>query len=954
MIVLCSIICIQKSYTQCAGADNSVIICNKEQDVNYQTYSLFNQLSGAPTAGGTWTSENPINNFALNNATGVVNLWSINRFGEHRFTYTNPDCGESATITVFLGGYPGENNINGGANACSGSSNVNLFTFLDNNLTDLAADSNGTWTEHPSTVTGLLDEEFFNAEAAGPGTYTFIYEVDAVETCAAETATVVLEVHREPDAGNGSDLVICDNDDLSGFINIDLFNLLTGEDADGIWEELHTAGQIADVTDSEINVQEIFNTHGPGEYHFQYTVFPMHGVCSEDTEIVRIIIPQVSGAFSVNNICGDQPLVININYDISQVLLFSHDLEFEIRRVGTDEVVYTNSINNVEVTPSAVTLSDTFTLTIPTNPITEKGEFYITATVIDDITGLICDSLTIDDDSFVIYDVQLSTNQLCFDGSDVVVNISNYVDSLNAPVNGTININYTLQDLTNGGSQDIENQEITFTNGEAQLPVDISGFPRDSKQYNITITSPNDTGFDCVDFTFEASLVPEDIQLEILVDNNCNATEIKVGVDAPTLGDGNYTINYEVRRTDGTDVLIDNTIVFNGGNADFNVDIATLSEGDYEIILTSTQNDTNPCRTQFDFEVTDTFSIGGVPDPPVLDENQTFCLANFFPNVPTLSDINITSGDNLTWYDSVTSTTPLDPNTLLVNGTTYFVTASNALSNCESSDRAFVNVSLTTTADITSGNTTPTFCSSDAATLADLDAVAATGVVTWYDAATGGTNLDANTTLVDGGTYFAVENVNGCEHHTKLEFNVTVITPPTPEFTGETGLCALDNLTLADLETQITSVTGFDLLWFDTNEGGNEIDNSELLGETTYYAVYVDPVTDCESPRTAITISLSDCDPEDYDFFIPDGFSPNNDGVNDLYFIPNIAFFYPEYELEIFNRYGQSLFKGNLSRPQWNGTNASGSEVTSGVYFYILRYNKDNLTPKQGRIYLSK
>jgi gliding motility-associated-like protein len=92
-----------------------------------------------------------------------------------------------------------------------------------------------------------------------------------------------------------------------------------------------------------------------------------------------------------------------------------------------------------------------------------------------------------------------------------------------------------------------------------------------------------------------------------------------------------------------------------------------------------------------------------------------------------------------------------------------------------------------------------------------------------------------------------------------------------------------------------------------------------------------------------------------YTLDIPDGFSPNNDGRNDTYHIPNIMFTFPDYELEIFNRYGQSIAKLNKDNPEWNGENSkTGKVTTSGVYFYILNYNSNNLEPKQGRIYLSK
>ncbi len=129
-------------FSQCAGVDNSVTICNKDADPNYQNFNLFNQLNGVPENGGIWTANTPINQHVINKNTGVVNLWAINRFGEHTFTYTNPKCGESAEITILLGGYPGEDNVDGGANACSDNTTVDLFTFLDNDLINLSADIN--------------------------------------------------------------------------------------------------------------------------------------------------------------------------------------------------------------------------------------------------------------------------------------------------------------------------------------------------------------------------------------------------------------------------------------------------------------------------------------------------------------------------------------------------------------------------------------------------------------------------------------------------------------------------------------------------------------------------------------------------------------------------------------------------------------------------------------------
>ena len=75
--------------------------------------------------------------------------------------------------------------------------------------------------------------------------------------------------------------------------------------------------------------------------------------------------------------------------------------------------------------------------------------------------------------------------------------------------------------------------------------------------------------------------------------------------------------------------------------------------------------------------------------------------------------------------------------------------------------------------------------------------------------------------------------------------------------------------------------------------------------------------------------------------------------------IPGIEFIYPDYVLEIYNRYGTVLFKGNKNKPQWDGrssqeANSIDGIAANGIYFYILYYNKNNKGPKQGRLYLNR
>lgn len=67
---------------------------------------------------------------------------------------------------------------------------------------------------------------------------------------------------------------------------------------------------------------------------------------------------------------------------------------------------------------------------------------------------------------------------------------------------------------------------------------------------------------------------------------------------------------------------------------------------------------------------------------------------------------------------------------------------------------------------------------------------------------------------------------------------------------------------------------------------------------------------------------------------IPNAFSPNNDGINDLWNIEHLAT-YPNATIEIFNRYGQAVYRSKGYSKAWDG-NVNGSPLPVGVYYYII------------------
>ncbi|MCE3297236.1 MAG: hypothetical protein K0R65_2950 [Crocinitomicaceae bacterium] len=100
----------------------------------------------------------------------------------------------------------------------------------------------------------------------------------------------------------------------------------------------------------------------------------------------------------------------------------------------------------------------------------------------------------------------------------------------------------------------------------------------------------------------------------------------------------------------------------------------------------------------------------------------------------------------------------------------------------------------------------------------------------------------------------------------------------------------------------------------------------------------------------------SSVEPFPTDFFIPEGFSPNGDAINDLFVIRGIQYF-PSNTFEIFNRWGNKIFEISPYQNSWNGKSfvdfSLGDELPVGLYFYILDLGDDSPALK-GTIYLNR
>lgn len=105
--------------------------------------------------------------------------------------------------------------------------------------------------------------------------------------------------------------------------------------------------------------------------------------------------------------------------------------------------------------------------------------------------------------------------------------------------------------------------------------------------------------------------------------------------------------------------------------------------------------------------------------------------------------------------------------------------------------------------------------------------------------------------------------------------------------------------------------------------------------DTTYYSIQVTDGAGCTGIASLIVIR-AECEMH---VFIPNSFTPNNDGRNDHF---TIGVNCPgEFRFDIYNRWGDKVFETDDPLFQWNGKrNGSSSDLPEGAYFYICKMGK--------------
>ena len=179
-----------------------------------------------------------------------------------------------------------------------------------------------------------------------------------------------------------------------------------------------------------------------------------------------------------------------------------------------------------------------------------------------------------------------------------------------------------------------------------------------------------------------------------------------------------------------------------------------------------------------------------------------------------------------------------------------------------------------------------------------------------------------------------VGTVNGCYDTVVQTLNVPPY--PTAGFSYNTN----NGLNIGAVFNFInTSTNATDYYW----EFGNSSSSIDENPTNTYFSngtytitQYVTGALGC-SDSTSLSITINTVTNE-ITTLIPNAISPNGDGKNDIWKLDFINLLYPEAHVEIYNQWGQQLFRSKGYNYPWDGT-YNGEPLPEGTYYYVIDIN---------------
>jgi gliding motility-associated-like protein len=172
--------------------------------------------------------------------------------------------------------------------------------------------------------------------------------------------------------------------------------------------------------------------------------------------------------------------------------------------------------------------------------------------------------------------------------------------------------------------------------------------------------------------------------------------------------------------------------------------------------------------------------------------------------------------------------------------------------------------------------------------------------------------------------YTVTINSAGC---TPKVSTVLVTVRPIPPLT-----VSPTTITIQEGQTAVLTASGCASYFWSPPDGLSSINsaqvNAEPIDTITYSLTGLDSFG-CPN-YTSVTVNVI----PNKELYIYNSFSPNGDGINDLFYIGNIAK-YPNSRLEVFTRTGQPVYSKSNYDNSWDGTNY-GDRLPDATYYFVL------------------
>jgi len=299
---------------------------------------------------------------------------------------------------------------------------------------------------------------------------------------------------------------------------------------------------------------------------------------------------------------------------------------------------------------------------------------------------------------------------------------------------------------------------------------------------------------------------------------------------------------------------------------------------------------------------------------------------------------------------------------ILNANTTYYIEAIND-DGCPSATRTMVVVTVNALPDAPQASATGTqICPNTATTLTATPPAGST--IKWYAAATGGTALSSDNSfntpvLSTNTTYYAeaVSTATGCASGTRTPVTVTILGPlaaPTVSVLTSTtsSVTFTYNAVPGAVGYQVSMDNG--LTFSDPSSGAAGLTHTVTgLNPNQSVTIIVRAVgnVDCQLGANSTAVTGTAANPFGDGIFIPNAFTPNGDGNNDVLYVYGNTI--QKLTFSVYDQWGELQFRTTNKAAGWDGT-YKGHAQPVGVYVYYAEVTLDNgqVVKKKGTVTL--